>query len=316
MTTNLFSTYRQGENRVTATFMAILQRLSLPNMHRILRALLGADSFSLVTFENQPKGKASTPDAKIRTGPTVWIETKTERGSLTLRQVKDHLKSVSAGEKLLLLTPDDSEPSWLDDLNRCAEDKEVVWSNFIALFEIIGEILDDKDEPPSEREAFLLREFVSMLEQEGLTIAPQDRVIVVPAGHAWEMYKSLSVYRRSRDIRYRPSDHMAFYRDGKIQKLVPKIEMTVDKVQLTQDGISHLELEEGQKARAKELLEELLPKIKADPKYNGFHGFTAKVLFLSAPNDGETVKLPQAIFGAPVYVTLESLKKARKTSDL
>ena len=50
MTTNLFSTYRQGENRVTSTFMAVLQRLSLPNIDRILQALLGRDDFSLATF--------------------------------------------------------------------------------------------------------------------------------------------------------------------------------------------------------------------------------------------------------------------------
>ena len=333
MTTNLFSTYRQGENRVTATFMAILQRLSLPNMHRILRALLGDDSFSLVTFENQPKGKASTPDAKIRTGPTVWIETKTERGSLTLRQVKDHLKSVSAGEKLLLLTPDDSEPSWLDDLNRCAEDKEVVWSNFIALFEIIGEILDDKDEPPSEREAFLLREFVSMLEQEGLTIAPQDRVIVVPAGHAWEMYKSLSVYRRSRDIRYRPSDHMAFYRDGKIQKLVPRIRSVAESLNLTlseqRAALCGTEADEDARRR-KEHAEKAWRRIEEKQRRQEFDN-QFMVFFLSGPDDSETIRLCEPIinnvedrngkpwpfvYGRVRYVTLESLEKARYTKKL
>ena len=57
MTTNLFSTYRQGENRVTATFLAVLQRLSLPNIDRILGALFGETSFSLVSFDNQPRMK-------------------------------------------------------------------------------------------------------------------------------------------------------------------------------------------------------------------------------------------------------------------
>ena len=45
MTTNLFSTFRQGENRVTSTFMAVLQRLSLPNIDRILQALLDDSTF-------------------------------------------------------------------------------------------------------------------------------------------------------------------------------------------------------------------------------------------------------------------------------
>ena len=229
----------------------------------------------------------------------------------------------------MLLTPDSSKPL-LEEIVE-ADRNKVVWSNFVTLADAIEDILKDEKETPFEREAFLLREFVSMLHEDGLLDPPG--VLVVAARDAWPMYKHtpLSAYI-SHPRTFRPSSHIAFYADGAIQPLVPKIEMTVDKVQLTQDGISHLELEEGQKARAKELLEELLPKIKADPKYNGFHGFTAKVLFLSAPNDGETVKLPQAIvndkkdksktrrvpftFGAPVYVTLESLKKACKTSDL
>ena len=66
MTTPLFSTYRQGENRVTATFLAVLQRLSLPNIDRILQRLLWEDeeSYNLVSFENQIRTKGSVPDAR------------------------------------------------------------------------------------------------------------------------------------------------------------------------------------------------------------------------------------------------------------
>lgn len=84
MTTPLFSTYRQGENRVTATFLAVLQRLSLPNIDRILQRLLWEDreTYNLVSFENQVRTKESVPDAKIRMGNTIWIETKTARNSV------------------------------------------------------------------------------------------------------------------------------------------------------------------------------------------------------------------------------------------
>ena len=59
MTTPLFSTYSQGENRVTATFLAVLERLSWPKMSRIIGALLGDENFRLVTFINQPSGVES-----------------------------------------------------------------------------------------------------------------------------------------------------------------------------------------------------------------------------------------------------------------
>ena len=186
MPTNLFTDYSQGENRVTATFLAVLERLSLPNIDRILGALLDTD-FRLAAFENQPKGKKSTPDAKIGTGHAIWVETKVKLGTVRRDQIKKHLESVSAGGKLLLLTPDDNEPSWLDGLNKCVEGKEVVWSNFVTLAGAIEEILKDEEDPPSEREAFLLREFVSMLHEDGLLDPPG--VLVVAARDAWPMYK-------------------------------------------------------------------------------------------------------------------------------
>ena len=104
MTTPLFSTYRQGENRVTATLVAVLLRLSLSNIDRILQALLEDTAFSLVTFDNQPRGKESTPDARIGTGAAVWFETKTVRNAVSTQQVKSHLNSLRPSENLLLLT--------------------------------------------------------------------------------------------------------------------------------------------------------------------------------------------------------------------
>ena len=96
MTTSpLFSTYRQGENRVADTFLSVLQRLSLPNIDHILGALLGETGFSLVTFENQPIGKRTTPDARIKMGPAIWIETKTARGTVDLDQIRKLLEGVS-----------------------------------------------------------------------------------------------------------------------------------------------------------------------------------------------------------------------------
>ena len=143
MTTPLFSTYRQGENRVTATLLAVLQRLSLPNIDRILQTLLGDTAFSLVMFENQPKGRGSIPDARIATGPALWIETKTTRDAVNSLQLKNHLNNLGRGENLLLLTPDDQAPSGIHDT--------VAWSNFSTLASAVEYILDDESDPPSER---------------------------------------------------------------------------------------------------------------------------------------------------------------------
>ena len=325
MTTPLFSTYSQQENLVTSTFLAALQRLSLPNMDRILQALLDEkEDFRLVTFENQPKFERSIPDARIGTRPGIVIETKIARDAVGERQVRNHLRGLRDGEHLLLLTPDDGPPSavGLDD--------RVIWSNFSTLSGAIEEILrggdNIEDEPPSEREAFLLRELNLMLSRLGLTISPEDRVMVVPAAQAWPMYNQLGGSRRKRDISYRPSDHMAFYTNGKIMPLVPRIRSMVESINMTrQDEID--KLSSPQKEHAMELRE----RIDSEHQSNEFDD-DFMVMFLSEPDDCEdTVRLDQPIIndkkaangkpwafvlGFSRYVTLESLRKASRTSDL
>ena len=320
MTTPLFSTYRQGENRITATLLAVLQRLSLPNIDLILQALLEDTAFGLVTFDNQPKGKESVPDARIGTGSAIWIETKRERNKVSIDQVKSHLKSLRPHENLLLLTPDDQAPEGLDD--------RVAWSNFRTLAGAVEHILGGENEPPSEREAFLLREFILMLQQDGLLDSTEPRVMVLGARFAWPMYNKLSVYRCSTNKpmqSLRESDHMAFYAAGKIQPLVPRIKSVIESIDMSQQ--EEIEFLEGSQKR---LAEELQKKIDHHELSHEF-GQAFKVMFLSEPGDDETVKLKSPIindkkdkngkttpftFGQPRYVTLESLEKASKTSEL
>ena len=320
MTTPLFSTYRQGENRITATLLAVLQRLSLPNIDRILQALLEDTAFSLVTFDNQPRGKESTPDARIGTGSAIWVETKTARNAVRGHQVKSHLNSLRPRENLLLLTPDDEVPAGLDD--------RVAWSNFRTLAGAVEDILGDESEPPSEKEAFLLREFILMLRQDGLLDSAEPRVMVLGARFAWPMYERLSVYRCSTNKpmqSLRDSDHMAFYVGGKIQPLVPRIKSVVESIDMAQPE-QFESLEDSQKRLAKELRE----RIDCQKQGHEF-GQAFKVMFLSGPSDDETIKLEKPIvndkkdknrkptpftFGQPRYVTLKSLEEASRTSEL
>ena len=139
MTTPLFSTYSQGENRVTATFLAVLQRLSLPNMNRILGRCL-ASGRRIAT--SGPQGIESTPDAKIETGQGVWFETKT--GNAVLKQIRSHMV-VRGDEKLVVLTPDDGKPPVLDSTNlREGDRNRIAWASFNTLDDIVKDILEDQ----------------------------------------------------------------------------------------------------------------------------------------------------------------------------
>ena len=329
MTTPLFSTFRQGENRVTGTLLAVLQRLSLPNTDRILRTLLEEDSFSLVSFKNQVKTEWSVPDALIRMGPdlhAIWIETKTAPNQLNTCQIKNHLKSVGEGEKLLVLTPDNDRPAVLDQLE-CRQDR-VVWSNFDTLAEAIKEILDDVDEPPTEREGFLLRELIAMLQSDGL-LSTGPMVAIVAASSGWPMYQDVPAYRCALTLPLRSAgqmDYLGFYAQGQIKPVVPKVLGMIDQINLTDEAqVSSLEGPE------KDLACDLLQRIGGDRERLALFAGDFKVVFLSRPEDSETVKLEAPIpndkrsssgktvaftFGKPRYVSLDALERARSTTHL
>ena len=55
----LFSTYRQGENRVTASLLAVLSRLGTDLTERVLGALLDEPELSLVSFTPLPATKGA-----------------------------------------------------------------------------------------------------------------------------------------------------------------------------------------------------------------------------------------------------------------
>src|SRR5436190_7325255 len=164
MAINIFSTYSTGENRVTASILAVLQSLSLQRTQRLIGALLEESEFELVRFENQPaKGAQGVPDASIVSSVRLLIETKIVRNTVDLKQLQQHLKrfeKTSETVKLLLvLTPDDQCPHVVHQLN----DQRVVWSSFAALDQAINDLIIDAQEVVSEREEFLLRELQAML---------------------------------------------------------------------------------------------------------------------------------------------------------
>ena len=74
MTKNpLFSTYRQGENRVTSSMLAVFERIDLSLLEAILASAAGESSLQMVSFTNQPPGIGqSTPThaslSALRTG--------------------------------------------------------------------------------------------------------------------------------------------------------------------------------------------------------------------------------------------------------
>lgn len=319
MRTSIFSTYSTGENRVTASILAVLKSLSLSRIERLLGALLEQSEFELVRFQNQAaRGSGSVPDGEISSSCRILIETKIKRNSVRAKQLQRHLQHLDSSresEQLLVLTPDQSQPSAFDlvedDQNR------LVWASFGALDQAIDELLADGNEVISEREAFLLRELQLMLVEEGL-IGTASEVVVVAARQAWPEYQWCSAYVCQPRRAFKPVKRIAFYSQGQVYPLVPSILEIQDEVVL----------ERGRhKGGLGKVIDELIDRIPQSKKNVG-HSY--KVFVLSSPDDPRTMKLDGPILNnlesksgrataftmGQRYVAVEKLKTAKATSDL
>ena len=317
MPTNLFSTYSTGENRVTASLLAVLRSLSIDRMQRLIAAMLEQSEFQLVEFQNQPsKGAAGVPDGEIFSSCRLLLETKIKPRTVDAKQLRRHLSrlddSSESERRLLVLTPDNNCPKAVEKI----DDERLAWASFAALDQAIEDLLDDPKEVVSEREAFLLRELQNMFEREKLVGDSKD-VVVVPAGSAWPEYQRHSAYICQPDRSFRNARRIAFYRRGEVCPLVPVIV----------DSWEHVVWGKG---LHEPKLDELICRVCDDPLNRRKEGLAYKVIILSDPDSAETIKLDAPVVNDLVsksgrtaaftqnqrYVSLEKLRTAKRTSDL
>ena len=313
--TNIFSTYSQGENRITASILAVIRSLSLGRIERILGALLEQSELEFVRFENQPsKGGDGVPDAIIQSSFRLLVETKTERDALNRPQLDRHLARLDDAKEqsawLLVLTPDDEPPAILDAI----DDERVVWASFASLCQAIDELLGDNKEVVSEREAFLLRELQAMLEAEGLLADPND-VVVVAARRAWKVYQDNHAYICQPNRSFQSVKRIGFYCLGNIKSLVPLILEKHDDVIFQRSAYT---------GALGELVNQVLDSDESRT------GQRHMVLLLSAPGSDKTLDLGKSIPNDKKsktgkntaftmrhrYVSTDALVAAKKTTDL
>jgi hypothetical protein len=312
---SIFSTYSTGENRVTASVLAVIRSLLLDRIQRLLGALLEESAFELVTFKNQAKGDTSVPDALIQSSCRILIETKIARDAVVKKQIEEHLKrldeatATEAMKVLLVITPDENRPAILDTL----KDDRIAWASLVALDQAIDELLDDKYEVVSEREAFLLRELQSMLADEGL-LASENDVIVVAARRACSEYLEIHAYICQPYRKFQPVSRVGFYSQNQVYPLVPKNLEKHDDV----------EMKRGHAGALGTLVNRLLDEGRRN---EGEHN---KVFLLSAPDSPDTLRLPKGIQNdlktrmgkntaftmGQRYVSSAALLAAKTTSDL
>lgn len=278
----LFSTYTQGENRVTSTVIAVLEHVNNQLAEDILEALTDESDLSLVSFDNQVTGVDSVPDAAILSSTALWFETKTRRGAVDKTQLEKHLHALDGDtaelQRLIVLTPDEEIPNAVVEIN----DERIVWASFDSLIDTIETVLE-RDvgnaeasmSVPTEREAFLLRELSRFLYDEDLVSGKEDRVLVVAARKAWPEYQQYGLYFCQANRSFKPVDHLAFYTDGEIKPAIPTVTGTVESIELIEESIrKHSDLSQSQR----NILLEAVKQMNSDGLER--YGETQKVIFL------------------------------------
>ncbi len=308
----LFSTYRAGENRVTSSMLAVFERIDFSLVESLLSAAAESD-LRLLRFANQVTGPESVPDAEISADFRYLFEVKTEFDSLAVDQLRAHLRALDgrySDERLFALTPDIQEPAAIREI----DDERLVWVSFRSLAEAMWTQLETA--LPSEREAFLLRELLRLLEEEQLLGYPEE-VVVVPARSAYDEYLQLHLYMCQAHRSFRAGlSYLGFYRDRRIEKLIPRILVRRQDVELSAANADRLRTStDPDDLLLADAVERALP----------FHDEPSVQIFvLSAPDSPETLSLRHAVtHSAPSawtqnqrYVNSAALQEATTTDDL
>ena len=278
----LFSTYTQGENRVTSTVIAVLQHVNNQLAEDILVTLTDESDLSLISFDNQVTGVDSVPDAAIRSSTELWFETKTSQDAVDKEQLENHLHALDQDaaelQRLIVLTPDARLPDEIAEI----DDERIVWANFNTLIDTIETVLERDvgntgagTSVPTEREAFLLRELSRFLYDEDLVSGKEDRVLVVAARRAWPEYQEHGLYFCQANRSFKPVEHLAFYTDGEIKTAVPSVMSAIESIEFTEETVrDHPNLSQSQR----EQLLEAVVWLREEGSER--HGETGKVLFL------------------------------------
>ena len=296
---SLFSTFGQGEHRVTSSMLAVFERIDLSLLETILAAAAGESSLQLVTFTNQPPSKGgSVPGGRISARFAYWFEVTTACNTLDTDQLRQHLANLGdegGDERLFVVTPDAQPP----DAITAANDPRLVWFSFRSLDDAIDAAVNDPRGTASEQTWFLLRELQALLVEDGLLVEDRlvdsDEVVVVAARNAYPEYLRRSVYvcqpRRSfRDGLTR----MGFYAKGAIQRHLPRIRYREDLVTFSRQEAAARRSGSSVDRQIGEVIELLL----ADgPREEGVQ---YQVFLLSGPEDPDTILLDRPIINDTV----------------
>lgn len=336
---SIFSTYTQGENRVTSTIIAVFQRLHINTLNELLDFLLRNEEddniLELVKFSNQPRYQKSIPDAEIKSSFHYLFETKKQVNSVDVNQLKNHLSVLTnkniIDSRLILITPDSDAPAVLSDAS--LKNEPIYWFNFASLLAGIADILTNY-RFLMDIEQYLLEELKSFIENT-VGLLPEDiskRVLIIPAGkfaktHGEHYYAYICQANRS----FQPSAYLAYYLSGAIDTNVPKILGYVNSFHLLNDNPNTINIEVVDPTVSMGYLQQRLADLQQQVTNEKWENVDYhKIFLLSKSIEEGTIILKSlikndkkdssnkntAFLQKQRYTNIDRLQKAKTTTDL
>ena len=283
-----------------------------------------------INVTDQPsKGGKGVPDAEIAADFHILVEVKMPRNSFDLEQMDRHFKRLeslrSSNRKLFFLTSDEENEdtafqNWKASLSEDGQGR-IRYITFIDLKASIETLMEDDAFALSDIEIFLLKNLMSMFENEGLLGQAEDTVIVA-AGDTYEANVKHKLYVCQPGRSFRRVKYLGFYNS---QAIKPEI-MVLDSKTPSQ----HVRLAELESSRSGD--DKLLAKriryyisdmgLEESDFFEGpFQVFLPKdmvKLEASIPNTltAESSDRRVAYTQGQRYAKMSDLKAARTTSDL
>ena len=166
-------------------------------------------------------------------------------------------------------------------------DCDLVNARLYDISDMLGRIRnqDAKSAVVGIKEQLCNRPIPSIPEPNVLPRSAESRVLVVAAKRAWPTYERLGIYRCQPRRSFQPSGYIAFYTAGEIKPCAPKIESVIESIDMMRpEEIKELN------GPQRDLAGELCNRIKRENLSHEFSG-KRKLMFLSGPDDSDTVKL-------------------------
>ncbi len=228
---SIFGEYKQAENRVTAAFLQIC-KIGGEDFIRFLTNCLNIQlPSSEIAIRSQAKIEESVPDGLLESDFSfrLFVESKIKPNSIDEKQLKGHKNKIkSKADFLIYLTPDDTKPDSLIDIN---------WANWISVINIFNDYLQSIQSDNKQLLEFLIEHFNTLLVNLNLLGAnwdlDNDNVIIVAGSWAEGVALNYNFYACQNKRSFRSAKYIAFYNNNQIRHIFEIVDSPIDDCVLT-----------------------------------------------------------------------------------